>query len=143
MARSAVVNINPMAAFFVAAAQELAFQPKRLEKLPAQVLLLGWGEARGRAIQRRDPYMVLGRLVRPDGRPKVPASIHQWIQANYQVAAQFGRTPTYPGPGWFRGNEETIYVLKRVPLTGGAVGTGEEDPRGVIRKRIAADRTAG
>jgi hypothetical protein len=66
-------------------------------------------------IEQRDHYLVIGKVMRNNGKPQMPFFIRQWILANYQVAAQFGSTATPRMPGYFRGNAQTIYILKRKP----------------------------
>jgi hypothetical protein len=95
--------------------RELAFLPARLDTLPAKVQVRLWEKARDRVIERRDHYLVLGEVIRPNGRAKIPPFIRQWILANYQVAARFGSSATNPATDTFRGNDEVIYVLRRVP----------------------------
>jgi hypothetical protein len=95
--------------------KELAFLPSRIDSLPARIQVRVWDNARDRIIQHKDRYLVMGVLVRPDGKPLIPDSIHSWILANYQVAAHFGVTGTPAVQSMYRGNAQTIYVLKRVP----------------------------
>jgi hypothetical protein len=95
--------------------RELAFLPSRLDALPAKVQVRPWEKARSRVIECRDHYLVLGEVVRSDGRAKIHPSIRRWILANYQVAARFGSAATNPATDTFRGNDEMIYVLKRMP----------------------------
>jgi len=95
--------------------RELAFLPSRLDTLPAKVQVRVWERARDRVIERRDHYLVLGRVLRPDGKEKIRPFILNWILANYQVVAQFGSVATSHYPGFYRGNDELIYVLKRKP----------------------------
>jgi len=96
---------------------ELAFLPSRLETLPAEVRVRTWDKARDRVIERRDHYLVLGEVRRSDGRNKIRPIILQWILANYKVVASFGSVATSHYGGFYRGNEEVIYVLRRVPRT--------------------------
>jgi hypothetical protein len=95
--------------------KELAFLPSRLDSLPARTQVRVWDNARDRIIQHKDRYLVMGDLIRPNGKPRIPASIHNWILANYQVAAHFGITGTPEVEGMYRGNVQTIYILRRVP----------------------------
>ena len=95
--------------------RELAFLPSRLDTLPAKVQVRVWERARDRVIEHRDHYLVLGEVMRPDGKPKIRPMIVNWILANYQIVAQFGSSATSHYPGFFRGNAQIIYVLKRKP----------------------------
>jgi hypothetical protein len=95
--------------------RELAILPSRLDTLPAKVQVRVWERARDRVIERRDHYLVLGRVLRPDGKEKIRPLILNWILANYQVVAQFGSVATSHYPGFYRGNDQLIYVLKRKP----------------------------
>jgi hypothetical protein len=96
-------------------AEELAILPHRIAEVPARAFVQKWGQARARAIQRKDPYLVLGILNRRDGKLKIVSPIRDWILANYKTVAQFGSTPTAGYEGEFRGNQQTIYILKRGP----------------------------
>jgi hypothetical protein len=95
--------------------KELAFLPGRIDTLPAKIQVRVWENARNRIIEHKDHYLVMGDLLRPDGKPRIPGFLRNWILANYQVAAHFGTTGTSTIKGMFRGNAQTIYILKRVP----------------------------
>lgn len=95
--------------------RELAFLPSRLDTLPAKVQVRVWENAQDRVIERRDRYLVMGRILRRNGRDKIPPDILNWVLANYQVVAQFGSVATSNFPGFYRGNDQLIYVLKRKP----------------------------
>jgi hypothetical protein len=95
--------------------KELAFLPARIDTLPGKVQVRLWENARDRVIQHRDHYLVLGEVVRTDGRPRILGFLRGWILANYQVAAHFGSTGTPVVTDLFRGNAQTIYILRRVP----------------------------
>jgi hypothetical protein len=95
--------------------KELAFLPARIDTLPGKVQVRVWENARDRVVEHRDHYLVLGEVVRADGRPRILGFIRGWILANYEVAAHFGSTGTSIMKGMFRGNAETIYILRRVP----------------------------
>jgi 4-amino-4-deoxy-L-arabinose transferase-like glycosyltransferase len=116
-------------------AEELAILPHRIEAVPARAFVQKWGQASGRAIQRKDPYLVLGILTRHDGKLKIVYPIRDWIFANYKTVAQFGSTPTAGFEGEFRGNQQTIYILKRGPRPGLGEQAGEAEPRGSSRSR--------
>ncbi|HEY4573503.1 MAG TPA: hypothetical protein VIJ26_06065, partial [Thermoanaerobaculia bacterium] len=62
----------------------------------------------------RDHYLVMGSILRRNGRYKVPPDVLNWILAHYQIVAQYGSVATSNFPGFFRGNDQMIYVLKRV-----------------------------
>jgi hypothetical protein len=118
--------------------KEMAFLPHRIDTLPGKVQVRVWDKARDRVIERRDHYLVLGELIRPDGRPKIPGFIRRWIFANYRVEAQFGRIPTFPGTGLFHGNEQVVYILKRGPrpeVLAEKERAEGEDPDGATRSR--------
>ncbi len=108
--------------------RELAILPSRLDTLPAKVQVRVWERARDRVIERRDHYLVLGEVMRPDGKPKIRPMIVNWILANYQIVAQFGSVGTSHYPGFFRGNDQTIYVLKRKPEALTAPAQAPEPP---------------
>jgi hypothetical protein len=95
--------------------RELAFLPSRLDTLPGRVQVRVWEKARNRVIERRDHYLVLGKVLRSDGRDKIRPAIFQWVLANYQVVTQLGSVATSDYPGYYRGNDQVIYVLKRKP----------------------------
>jgi hypothetical protein len=95
--------------------QELAFLPERLASLEAETDVRAWGRVRDRVLNRRVRWVVLGDLRRPNGDPVIPVELRGWILLNYQIAARFGSDATHPLAGAFRGNRQTIYVLKRVP----------------------------
>ena len=101
-------------------AEELAVLPSRIATLgPGRVDLKYWDRKQNRLPDRRRyrryRYLVLGDLVWPDGKPKIPADVSAWIHRNYAVQATFGTYGTHPGPEAFRGNGQKIYILKRVP----------------------------
>ena len=100
-------------------AEELAILPKRIEALPSEGRVQLWGRIRDRAIQRKDPYLVLGILTRRDGKLKIVSPVSDWIFANYRTVARFGSTLTVGYEGEFRGNQQTIYILKRGPRPDG------------------------
>lgn len=95
--------------------RELAFLPSRIDTLPAKVQNRVWDNARDRIIEHKDHYLVMGDLRRPDGKPRIPGFLRAWILANYEVAAHFGATGTSTIKGSFRGNAQSIYILRRVP----------------------------
>ncbi|MFL6234490.1 MAG: ArnT family glycosyltransferase [Thermoanaerobaculia bacterium] len=95
--------------------RELAFLPSRLDTLPAKVQVRLWEKARARVIERRDHYLILGAVIGQDGKAEIPRFVRRWILANYQVAARFGSAATNPATDTFRGNDQLIYVLKRMP----------------------------
>jgi len=95
--------------------KELAFLPSRIDTLTAKVQVRVWENARDRMIEHKDRYLVMGDLLRPDGRPRIPGFLRNWILANYEVAAHFGATGTPMIKGMFRGNAQSIYILRRVP----------------------------
>ncbi|HEX4494177.1 MAG TPA: glycosyltransferase family 39 protein [Thermoanaerobaculia bacterium] len=110
--------------------KELAFLPARIDTLPGKVQVRLWENARDRVIQHRDHYLVLGEVVRTDGRPRILGFLRGWILANYQVAAHFGSTGTPVVTGLFRGNAQTIYILKRVPRPDLAAARQAEEREG-------------
>jgi 4-amino-4-deoxy-L-arabinose transferase-like glycosyltransferase len=95
--------------------KEMAFLPYRIDTVPGKVQVRTWENSQKRVIERRDHYLVLGELLRPNGRPKIPGFVRRWVFANYKVEARFGVIPTYPGSGLFHGNQQTVYILKRGP----------------------------
>src|SRR5947199_960538 len=95
--------------------RELAFLPSRLDTLPAKVQVRVWEKAQYRVIEHRDHYLVMGRILRRNGRDKIPPDVLNWILANYQVVAQYGSVATSNFPGFFRGNDQMVYVLERKP----------------------------
>lgn len=97
-------------------AEELAFLPSRVGSLKvANAAMTPWVRARPRVFRRSFHYLVLGELVRPNGKPLIRPDVRFWIQRNYTVVAQFGEHPTHPVPLGFKGNRQIIYVFKRVP----------------------------
>jgi hypothetical protein len=99
----------------VLVSEELVMLPSRLATLPAETRVLPWPKMRDRAVGRRDQYLVLADLVRPNGRPRIPPGLYAWILVNYEVAARFGENPTSRENGWFHGNRRAVVILKRVP----------------------------
>jgi hypothetical protein len=95
--------------------RELAFLPSRIDTLPAKVQNRVWDNARDRIVEHKDHYLVMGDLRRPDGKPRIPGFLRAWILANYEVAAHFGATGTSTIKGSFRGNAQSIFILRRVP----------------------------
>jgi hypothetical protein len=126
-------------------AEELAILPHRIAEVPARAFVQKWGQARARAIQRKDPYLVLGILNRRDGKLKIVYPVRDWILANYKTVAQFGSTPTAGYEGEFRGNQQTIYILKRGPRPDVKAQARGDNAGGVTRSRkgIGTDRTDG
>lgn len=97
----------------VLVSEELAVLPCRLQALPARVDVKPWSKARGRIIRGDDDYILLGDLVQRDGRTKINDAIRRKILSRYEIAGQLGTIRTYPGSGWFRGNHQKIFLLKR------------------------------
>lgn len=97
--------------------EELAVLPSRIATLgPGRVDLKYWDRKQNELPNRRRyRYLVLGDLVWPNGKPKIPEAVDAWIDRNYVVEATFGTHGTHPGPEGFRGNGQKIYILKRVP----------------------------
>jgi hypothetical protein len=96
--------------------EELAFLPSRIATLQAvQADVKRWGRAQDRVLNRRYHYLVLGEQKRRNGAPKIPPDRVAWILRNYAVQATFGSYPTHPADEGFKGNEQKIYILKRVP----------------------------
>jgi hypothetical protein len=98
-------------------AEELVILPSRIASLPGEVRVLPWPRMRDRVIQRRDHYLVLAKLVRSNGRPRIPAGLLAWTLVNYKIVAQFGGEPVSPERTWYHGNQRAVYILKRVPRT--------------------------
>jgi 4-amino-4-deoxy-L-arabinose transferase-like glycosyltransferase len=107
--------------------KEMAFLPHRLDTVPGKIQVRTWEKARDRVIERRDHYLVLGELIRPDGKPRIPGFIRRWIFANYKIETQFGVIPTYSGAGLFHGNQQTVYILKRGPRPAAIEAKKEEE----------------
>lgn len=100
--------------------QELALLPSRIATLKAaQTDILPWAKAQDRVLNRRFRYVVTGELTRRTGAPKIPSDVKARMMANYQVAAKFGVYPTHFSLLAFRGNEQVVYVLRRVPKNRG------------------------
>jgi len=97
-------------------AEELAILPTRIASLePAVAQVKIWPKARHRILSRRFRYVVMANLVWRDGSSRIPPDVQAWIGRNYTTAARFGTAPTHPYRGVFRGNDQAIYILKRVP----------------------------
>jgi hypothetical protein len=97
-------------------AEELVFLPSRIATLEAEeTSVLLWGKAQDHVLNRRFRYAVLGELARRTGAPKIPPSVWARIREDYRVVAKFGVYPTHYSLLAFRGNEQVIYILKRVP----------------------------
>jgi hypothetical protein len=99
----------------VLVSEELAILPSRFATLPSDTRVLPWPRMRERAVSRRDHYLVLADLVRPNGRPRIPPELYAWIRVNYETVARFGEAPTSRENGWFHGNRRAVVILKRVP----------------------------
>jgi uncharacterized membrane protein (DUF485 family) len=109
-------------------AEELVFLPSRIATLKAaKTSVLPWGRAQERILKRRFRYAVLGDLTRRNGAPKIPPSVWARIHEDYRVEAKFGAYPTHHSLLAFRGNEQVIYIMKRVPK-------GGPRPRGAARR---------
>jgi hypothetical protein len=98
-------------------AEELAFLPSRVASLGvADADVTRWGKARDRIFRRGFRYLVLGELARRTGAAsKIPYEVRVWILNNYEVVARFGTHPTSGIAKAFKGNDQIVYVLKRVP----------------------------
>jgi hypothetical protein len=94
--------------------RELAFLPSRLDTLPAKVQVRVWENAQERVIGCHDHYLVMGSILRRNGKNKIPPDTLNWILAHYQIVAKYGSVATSNSPGFFRGNDQLIYVMKRV-----------------------------
>jgi len=112
---------------------ELSFAPARVASLAAETDVKVWDLAWERINKRRFRYLVLGELTREDGSPKLPEEARSWIFKNYAIAARFGKYPTSPWGNTFKGNGQRVYVLKRVPRTGGARTPAEPNREGRLR----------
>jgi hypothetical protein len=118
-------------------AEELSFMPARIASLKAETDVKAWGRAWDRILRRRFHYLVLGELNQGDGAPKIPSDIRAWIFQNYALAASFGTYPTYDFGGYFKGNGQIVYVLKRVPRK----TESDADRASRPRRRTEAGRT--
>ncbi|HSS77356.1 MAG TPA: hypothetical protein VLV54_11490, partial [Thermoanaerobaculia bacterium] len=96
-------------------AQELSFLPSRVDNLPSETAVRPWGKAWSRVLKRRFHYLVLGEIEAPDGHRLIQPPMREWILQNYHLEATFGSERSLPGPFVFKGNRQTIYILKRVP----------------------------
>lgn len=96
-------------------AEELAFLPHRVATLKSQTEVLRWRQAKRRIFDRRFHYIVLGEVPRPRGGMKIGASTRALLLENYQVATQFGGHGTPSWEGAFRGNQQVVYILERIP----------------------------
>lgn len=92
---------------------ELTFLPTRLDTLEADAVVQPWGRARERIMKRRFNYVVVGELRTRDGRQMIPNPVRDQILFFYEPKAQFGSGLTHASRGGFRGNQQTIYILKR------------------------------
>jgi hypothetical protein len=97
----------------VLVAEELAVLPGRLRALPAQAEARPWNELKPRITRGMADYVLLADLVQRDGRSKINANLSEKILDRYEIMDRPGDYPTAPGTGWFRGNHQRIYVLKR------------------------------
>jgi hypothetical protein len=96
-------------------AEELAFLPGRVDRLPNETAVRPWEKAWNRVWSRRFHYLVLGEITAPDGHLWILPSMREWILQNYRLEATFGSAPSAAKPGNFKGNEQLIYILRRVP----------------------------
>ncbi len=79
--------------------KEMAFLPHRVDSVPGKIQVRTWEKARNRVIERRDHYLVLGELVRPDGKPRIPGFLRRWIFANYRLEKQYRSRSDLPRSG--------------------------------------------
>ncbi|HYO13275.1 MAG TPA: glycosyltransferase family 39 protein [Thermoanaerobaculia bacterium] len=98
--------------------EELVFLPSRIESLPARTAVQPWAQARDRIFIQRFDYLVLPGLRDAGGQDMIPRSLAERILRHYQAEVQLGSTPTFDVPGYFKGNDQIIYILKRKPKTG-------------------------
>ena len=129
-------------------AEELAVLPSRIATLKAtETSVLPWARAQDRVLNRRVRYAVLGELTRRTGAPKIPPDVWDRILEDYEVAVEFGVYPTHHSLLAFRGNEQVVYVLKRVPRerkTKGLRGSSPPPPaRGAVRRSVSPSRDPG
>jgi hypothetical protein len=96
-------------------AEELAFLPGRVDRLPNETAVRPWERAWNRIWNRRFHYLVLGEIRAPDGHPWILPSMREWIFQNYRLEATFGSAPSAANAGDFKGNGQAIYILRRVP----------------------------
>jgi hypothetical protein len=96
-------------------AGELAFLAGRREALPARTASLAWPKARQAILQRRPRWLVLGNPVLPDGTAQISPVDREKVLARYALVATFGERPTLTDQNTWRGNRQTIYVLRRRP----------------------------
>ena len=95
-------------------AEELAFLPGRVARLPNETTVRPWDRAWNRVWRRQFKYLVLGEVNAPDGNPLIVPEMRGWILQNYRLEASFGSEKS-PGPMFFKANKQIIYILRRVP----------------------------
>jgi hypothetical protein len=93
--------------------EELAFLPSRIGSLRAQTAVQPWRTARNRLLRRRFHYPVVPGLLAPDGRPVVSPRLAERVLQGYEIAARFGAKSPFEIRGGFKGNEQSLYILKR------------------------------
>jgi hypothetical protein len=96
-------------------AEELAFLPSRVDSLPSETAVQPWEKAWNRVWRRRFHYLVLGEITAPNGDQLILPPMRDWILQNYRLEATFGSEKGLPGPFVMKGNQQLIYILKRVP----------------------------
>ncbi len=97
-------------------AQELVFLPDRIATMPNDTLVWPWDTAWGRIVKRRPQYLVLGQINGLDGKPLIQPVMASWLLEHYRVAATFGSSSTFSGTWNYLGNQQIIYILKRLPV---------------------------
>ncbi|HEX4959537.1 MAG TPA: glycosyltransferase family 39 protein [Thermoanaerobaculia bacterium] len=96
-------------------AEDLAFLPSRVDRLPRETAIKPWEKAWTRIWKRQFQYVVLGEITAPGDQSMILQPMREWILKNYRLEAKLGTTKNLPGPFVFQGNGQILYILRRVP----------------------------
>ncbi|HEX4441439.1 MAG TPA: glycosyltransferase family 39 protein [Thermoanaerobaculia bacterium] len=72
-----------------------------------------WSESEP-AIRELAPDRIVAGVQRQTNGATDDAALEPWIAARYRVVARFGSRATAPLAGWWRGNDQVVYVFERV-----------------------------
>jgi 4-amino-4-deoxy-L-arabinose transferase-like glycosyltransferase len=92
--------------------RELAFVKSEAARLRSHPVLRRWAQALP-SIRARRPHFIVAGVLQKEGRDPIDIAAIPMVRRGYKLRARFGVYPTPANEGWWRGNQQIIYVLER------------------------------
>lgn len=92
--------------------EELAVLPSERARIGARVATAPWDDVERALVDGAYDYVVAGRLARPAGA-EIDARAEPFLQKTCSLRRCWGRRPTEPDPGFWRGNDQLVMIFQR------------------------------